>query len=149
MKRILTIMLFAGTLSSTTAQTRINACGNEWLIQESRRLHADKEFPGVLNILSRIERSELSLQQLQEVDYALATATFEINPLEGRAMMLQYLSDYPESSKREILAATGCCVFVCDVAPVKNNLPRCNGKNRIASNCLDQCRFARTVVPGQ
>lgn len=105
MKRILTIMLFAGTLSSTTAQTRINACGNEWLIQESRRLHADKEFPGVLNILSRIERSELSLQQLQEVDYALATATFEINPLEGRAMMLQYLSDYPESSKREILAA--------------------------------------------
>lgn len=75
------------------------------LIKESRRLHADGEYSAVLHILDKIDTRALSSSEQQEFDYIRATATFETNHLEGRALLLQFLADYPETSHRDIIAA--------------------------------------------
>ena len=44
---------------------------------------------------------------IQEIELLKAIAAFEESHLDGRAMILQYLDDYPESSKKELL---GCYI---------------------------------------
>lgn len=87
------------------AQNTISSNNNGWLLKESRRLIDEKEYPTTLALLSRIERTTLNAIERQEADYMRAIATFETNSLEGRALMLQYLADYPESAKKDILSA--------------------------------------------
>lgn len=105
MKKKLTILLLAGLGIAAQAQTTISADSNKWLLKESRRLIDEKEYPTTLTLLSRIEHTSLNANERQEADYMLAVATFETNSLDGRAFMLQYLADYPESAKRDILSA--------------------------------------------
>lgn len=105
MKKIIAIALVAGVGVIAQAQTSTSAESNDWLLKESRRLHTDREYPTLLNILNRIDRSKLSRAELQEAEYMHATATFEIAPLEGRALIFQYLDNYPETGKSEILAS--------------------------------------------
>lgn len=104
MKKKITALLLAGLSLTATAQTT-SADSNEWLLKETRRLMSEKEYPTTLTLLSRIEYSTLDARQRQETEYIRAVATFETNSLDGRALMLQYLSDYPETAKREILSA--------------------------------------------
>lgn len=103
--RKLAILLLAGFGIAAQAQTTIPTDGNGWLLKESRRLIGEKEYPTTLTLLSRIERTSLNAIERQEADYMRAIATFETNSLDGRALMLQYLADYPESSKKDILSA--------------------------------------------
>lgn len=105
MKKRLMILLLAGIGVAAQAQTTISADSNGWLLKESRRLIEEKEYPTTLTLLSRIERASLNASERQESDYMIAIATFETNSLDGRALMLQYLADYPESAKRDILSA--------------------------------------------
>lgn len=105
MKKKLTILLLAGLGIAAQAQTTISADDNGRLLKESRRLIEEKEYPTTLTLLSRIERNTLNANERQEADYMRAIATFETNSLEGRALMLQYLADYPESAKKDILSA--------------------------------------------
>ena len=93
MKKKLVILLLAGFGIAAQAQPTISANDNGRLLQESRRLIDEKEYPTTLTLLSQIERSTLSAAERQEADYMRAIATFETNSLEGRALMLQYLSD--------------------------------------------------------
>ena len=105
MKKKLTILLLAGLGIAAQAQTTVSADDNGRLLKESRRLIEEKEYPTTLTLLSRIERNTLNANERQEADYMRAIATFETNSLEGRALMLQYLADYPESAKKDILSA--------------------------------------------
>ena len=75
------------------------------LINEGRRLHAEGEYTTALNILSKIDTRALSSAEQQEIDFLRATATFGTGHMEGRAMLHQYLADYPETSRRDIISA--------------------------------------------
>lgn len=105
MKKISALIVAAGIGFAVQAQTTTVTESKEWLQQESRRLYADKEYSTALTVLSHLQEKDLSTAEKQIFDYMMATATFETDPLEGRALMLQYLDDYPESGKREVLAA--------------------------------------------
>lgn len=102
-KKITTLLLMSLGLTATAQTTATDS--NQWLLKETRRLMSEKEYPTTLTLLSRIEYSTLDKRQRQEADYIRAVATFQTNSLDGRALMLQYLTDYPESAKRPILAA--------------------------------------------
>lgn len=101
--KITTLLLMSLGLTATAQTTATDS--NQWLLKETRRLMSEKEYPTTLTLLSRIEYSTLDSRERQEADYIRAVATFETNSLDGRALMLQYLTDYPESAKRPILSA--------------------------------------------
>ncbi|MBR6649378.1 MAG: hypothetical protein IKL29_08380, partial [Bacteroidaceae bacterium] len=105
MKKYLAIAVIALSGFTAQAQTNVTTVGNERLLSESRRLISDKEYSAALLSLKNLDKQKLDRRERQESDYLYATATFYVNPLEGRALMLQYLEDYPESAKRDILAA--------------------------------------------
>lgn len=104
MKRIIGIMFAISLALTMQAQNNVFSDSKEWLFKEGRRLYADKEYATALTLINRLPRNEFSPTERQELDYMRAISTFETNSLEGRALMLQYLDDYPQSGKREILA---------------------------------------------
>lgn len=95
--------MFASLTIAMTAQID----NRQELLKECQRLHSDGKHATALNILKDIHPEGLDATTIQELDLLKATATFEENHLEGRALILQYLDDYPESAKRSLL---GCYI---------------------------------------
>lgn len=104
MKKFFVIMFAVSLAYTSQAQNAALTDSKEWLLKEGRRLYADKEYSTALSLLNRLQGSDFSQLEREELDYMRAVATFEINPLEGRALMLQYIEDYPKNGKREVLA---------------------------------------------
>ncbi len=105
MRRLYFLLLTLAVTGNIFAQTGIPAEGNKWFMQEGRRLYTDGEYTAALNILDKIEKQSLGTADRQEVELLQAKATCGTNHLEGRALLLQYLDDYPETSHRDIIAA--------------------------------------------
>ena len=105
MKKFLAIAMLALAGVATQAQTTADITDSKWIMNECRRLMSDKEYPAALSFIRNIDYKKLDYKERQESEYLCATATFFVDPLNGRALMLQYLDDYPESAKRDILAA--------------------------------------------
>ncbi len=103
MKRSIFLLMFASLSLAMTGQTDERS----FLIKESHRLCADGKYGTALTLIEKINVEGLEPEMVQELELLKATATFEENYLEGRALILQYLADYPESSKKELL---GCYV---------------------------------------
>lgn len=103
MKKSIFLIAFASFALTATAQTD----SRQELLKECQRLHADGKYATALTLMNEIETDGLDATTLQEIELLKAMATFEENHLEGRALMLQYLDDYPESSKKELL---GCYI---------------------------------------
>ena len=99
MKRSIVLLLCAIAGFTATAQTD----NKERLIDECQRLYADGAYSTALSILEKIDIKELDREKRQELELLRALTVYENNVLEGRAMMLQYLDDYPETAKRELL----------------------------------------------
>ena len=97
-KTILAIML-------ATATTAIYAQSNDNLLKESRRLYAEREYSALLGTIEKIDIKNLNTLERQEIELLRAKATFAADHLEGRALLLQYLADYPESTYRSTVAA--------------------------------------------
>ena len=107
MKQLLTLLLLLAATNIIQAQTITSTEDNRWLISEGRRLYTDGEYGPALNILNKVEKRSLTAGEAQELDLLRARATFGANHLEGRALLLQYLADYPETSYRDVIAALG------------------------------------------
>ena len=105
MKKLYFLLLSLAVTSTVWAQTEFSADGNRWFMQEGRRLYTDGEYTAALNILNKIEKHSLNTTDKQELELLQAKATYGANHLEGRALLLQYLADYPETSHRDIIAA--------------------------------------------
>lgn len=105
MKQLFTILILTGLGTVAVAQTTETSADNNRLLRESRRLFTQKEYPALLGTIHHIDNKSIGQQTRQEIEYMRAVATFATNPLEGRSLMLQYLDDYPESAKRDILSA--------------------------------------------
>ena len=103
MKRSIFLLMLASLTLTTTGQTD----NRSELIKESHRLCTDGKYGTALTLIERIDTEGLDATTMQELELLKAIATFEDNHLEGRALILQYLDDYPESSKRELL---GCYI---------------------------------------
>lgn len=103
MRRSVFLLMFVSLALTTIGQTD----DRSYLIRESHRLYADGKYGTVLTLIEKIDTEGLEPATTQELELLKAIATFEENHLEGRALILQYLDDYPESSKRELL---GCFV---------------------------------------
>ncbi len=99
MKRSIVLLLCAIGGLMATAQTD----NRERLIDECQRLYSDGEYSTALSVLEKIDTKELDNEAKQEFELLKALTIYENNALEGRAMMFQYLADYPESAKRELL----------------------------------------------
>lgn len=95
--------MFASLALTTFGQTD----DRDFLIKESHRLYADGKYGTALTLIGKIDTEGLDATKIQEIELLKAVAMFEENYLEGRALILQYLDDYPESSKRDLL---GCYV---------------------------------------
>lgn len=103
MRRSIFLLMFASLALTTIGQTDERG----YLIKEGHRLYADGKYGTALTLIERINTEGLDETTIQEIELLKALATFEENHLEGRALILQYLDDYPESSKRELL---GCYI---------------------------------------
>ena len=99
MKRSIVLLLCAIAGFTATAQTD----NKVRLIDECQRLYSNGDYSAALSILERMDIGELDSKEKQEFDLLKALTVFENNVVEGRAMMLQYLSDYPETAKRKLL----------------------------------------------
>lgn len=105
MIRFFTLLLLMATAGIIPAQNIVSTEDNKWLMQEGQRLYTDGEYSTALNILNKIEKRKLTSSEVQAYELLLAKTTFGTNHLEGRALLLQYLADYPESSRRDVIAA--------------------------------------------
>ena len=99
MKRKLAFLAFATFCFTANAQT----FNSEVLLEECQRLHATGKDATALTLINKIDADGFDARTRQEFELLRALTTFECNHLEGRALLLQYLDDYPESAKREIL----------------------------------------------
>ncbi len=104
MRKSIFFILLTAITTILNAQSNIAGDNINRLINEGRRLHADGEYTAALNILSKIDTKALNSAELQEIEYLRASATFGTNHMEGRALLLQHLADYPETSRRDIIA---------------------------------------------
>ena len=99
MKRSIVLLLCASMGLAATAQTD-NKAG---LIDECQRLYSDGEYTTALSVLEKVDAKSLDSNTRQEYELLKALAVYENDVLEGRSLMFQYLADYPESAKRELL----------------------------------------------
>ena len=99
MKRSIVLLLCASIGFAATAQTDNKAR----LIDECQRLYSDGEYTTALSVLEKIDVKSLDGSTRQEYELLKALTMYENDVLEGRSMMFQYLADYPESAKRELL----------------------------------------------
>ena len=99
MKRSIVLLLCATIGFTATAQTDNKAR----LIDECQRLYSDGEYTTALTALEKIDPEKLNSEERQEYELLKALTVYENNTLDGRALMFQYLTDYPESAKREML----------------------------------------------
>lgn len=103
MKKSIFLFLFALSALVATGQSD----NRHELIKECQRLYSDGKYATLLTLLNGIDSEGLDATTVQEIELLRALAAFEENHLEGRALILQYLDDYPETSKRKLL---GCHV---------------------------------------
>ena len=99
MRKSIVLLLCASMGFMATAQTD----NKERLIDECQRLYSDGEYSTALTVLKGIDANSLAGEEKQEYELLKALTVYENNVLEGRALMFQYLADYPESAKRELL----------------------------------------------
>ena len=99
MKRIFVLLMSALPLMPISAQTD----NRKSAIEECQRLYADGKYATALTVIKNIDTSVLDATTRQEAELVKALVMFENNHLEGRSLILQYLADYPESAKKELL----------------------------------------------
>ena len=103
MKRNLILMLFASMGFVAAAQTTIEPGYAKRAIAECQRLHSNGEYATALTLIEKIDARGLDERTRQEFDLLKALTTFKNDHHKGKALMMQYLNDYPNSSQRELL----------------------------------------------
>lgn len=114
MKRYLALLTITSFISVATAQdVRIGE-----IMGECRRLYSEKAYQAVLTLTKKIDVGRLDARTRQELELMKALATFGSNALDGRALMLQYLADYP-TAKEPVL-----CNYIAESYYYANDFAR-------------------------
>lgn len=105
MKKTLVLLLLSAAGFTAQAGEAFLPDGQTEIIKECIRLNDGKNYKAALMLIDKIDCNRLDERELQEVAYLRAVVTFEVNHADGRALILQYLDDYPETAKRALLSA--------------------------------------------
>ncbi len=114
-KRFIITLLTAAALAPLYAQT--NSPTDAGYITRSREMFDDHNFAGCLDQLARVDRSALSEDQREQIDWLVANAQFAVSGKGARHHFISFLSLYPYSLHRyEALMRIGDCLFETDYA---------------------------------
>lgn len=103
MKRHLILLLSASLGLAAAAQTAGEPGYEKKVINECQRLYSDGEYSAALTLIEKVNEENLCQEGRREFDLLKALATFENDHREGRALMLQYLDKYRNTSKSMLL----------------------------------------------
>lgn len=103
MKRKLILLSLASLGLTATAQTAAEAGYVEKVITECQRLHSDGEYRSALILIEKIDARNLDERTRQEYELQRALTTFENDHRKGKALMMKYIADYPNTSQEELL----------------------------------------------
>ena len=88
---------------TATAQTAAEAGYVEKVITECQRLHSDGEYRSAHILIEKIDARNLDERTRQEYELQRALTTFENDHHKGKALMMKYIADYPNTSQEELL----------------------------------------------
>ena len=103
MKRKLILLSLASLGLTATAQTAAEAGYVGKVITECQRLHSDGEYRSALILIEKIDARNLDERTRQEYELQRALTTFENDHRKGKALMMKYIADYPNTSQEELL----------------------------------------------
>lgn len=103
MKRKLILLSLASLGLTATAQTAAEAGYVGKVITECQRLHSDGEYRSALILIEKIDARNLDERTRQEYELQRALITFENDHRKGKALMMKYIADYPNTSQEELL----------------------------------------------
>ena len=99
MKRKLILLSLASLGLTATAQTAAEAGYVGKVITECQRLHSDGEYRSALILIEKIDARNLDERTRQEYELQRALTTFENDHRKGKALMMKYIADYPNTSQ--------------------------------------------------
>ena len=88
---------------AAAAQTASEGGYAKKVIAECQRLHSDGEYSTALTLIGKIDSRDLDESTLQEYELLKALTTFENDHHSGKALLMQYLTAYPNSSQKEVI----------------------------------------------
>lgn len=103
MKRHFILLLFASIGLVATAQTASEAVHTKKVIAECHRLHSDGEYSTALTLIEKVDTRDLDESTRQELELLKALTTFGNSHREGKALLMQYITEYPNSSQKEVI----------------------------------------------
>lgn len=103
MKRKLILLSLASLGLTATAQTAAEAGYVGKVITECQRLHSDGEYRSALILIEKIDARNLDERTRQEYELQRALTTFENDHRKGKALIMKYITDYPNTSQEELL----------------------------------------------
>ena len=103
MKKSFLTILLASAAAAAGAQS-YNTSSKE-LVEECRRLNNDKEYSALLVTMEGLNINSLGAIEREEMEFLRARGVFGNDHLQGRALLLQHLADYPESANKDIISA--------------------------------------------
>lgn len=99
-----------------TAGAQLNASDNSGFMARSAAMYARENYVGCLDQLSRLDRSTMSAQELEEADFLMAQSAFRVSgPRAALPYFRTFLVAWPESMHRaEALMHVGDCLYGID-----------------------------------
>lgn len=109
-KRFLIPLLAAAVITPMTAQ--INSTSTDGWLARGIEMFDDHNYNGCIDQLTRIDRSALTADDREQIDWLIARSQFAINGQGARPHFVAFLSLYPYSLHRyEALMYIGDCLF--------------------------------------
>lgn len=128
-KRFIIPLLAAAAITPMTAQ--INSTATDGWLARGVEMFDDHNYNGCIDQLTHIDRSALTTESREQVDWLLARAQFAINGSGTRPHFVAFLSLYPYSLHRyEAIMYIGDCLFESSYADALK------AYQRVDRNCL-------------
>ena len=98
-RKSILMLAFAALGMTATAQTR----DTKEVINECQRLYSDGEYSTAQILINRIDTEKLDAKTRQEAMLLKALITAGNDAHEGKALLLQYIGDYPETTDKGLI----------------------------------------------
>lgn len=111
MKR-LTILSAIAAASAIAATAQLNSPASDGYLARGLKMLSTENYTGCIDQLGRVDRSALTPEQLENVDWAMAQAAFGTGGASAITHFRRFIAVYPYSLRREeALMRVGDCLF--------------------------------------
>ena len=112
MNKLYILTLLASAAAFTPMSAQINSPTAEGYLTRGTEMYDDGNYHGCLDQLTHIDRSTLSDDEREQIDWLIARSQFALNGKGARPHFVAFLSLYPYSLHRyEALMRIGDCLF--------------------------------------